>query len=388
MKAWSVVIAAVTCLCAFDAPAPLNPASSAFDYLASSCTASGGSWQRQFTPVGLKASGSGASAGSEVDNTAPIQMAIDAAAAAGGGVVPLPKGTFVIDGHLILRDNVTLTGAGPDTVLKAGSGFLDTTGPQGGYPLLTTSGAVNVTIDDLTADQSGDTLDVNPSSGARLTAYLVDVRDSRNVIIAGVNTRNPFTYSIAVVDSSNFCVEDCETRVSAAVNYDQLDGIHILDSHGGQIIANDVDQRIGNGGDDGLAAHTIDSSVYDILFAGNKVRGGADGDGLQLAVGNYPMYNIAVRDNEFWGSPYGIRTGYYDTGTNGVVHNIEIEQNDIHDLVPGVAFPNGGDAVNIGGFGAIAPVFDVNVTMNVVCRAGIILVSPGAGNRSSPNLFC
>ena len=88
----------------------------------------------------------------------------------------------------MLRSNVTLRGAGPATVIKAGPGLMSAPGPAGGYPVITTDGAVNVTIADLTADQSGGTLQGN--SPARLTAYAVEGRDSQNVVIDGVHVRH------------------------------------------------------------------------------------------------------------------------------------------------------------------------------------------------------
>jgi polygalacturonase len=302
--------------------------------------------------------------------------------------VRLGAGTFLIDGHLVMKSNVRLTGTGPATIIKAGPGFLGSTGPDGGYPLITTAGASNVTISNLTADQSGNVLNGNANPGARFSAFLIDLRDSRNVLASGVYTRNPFTYSIAVVGSSDFCVIRCHTKVTSSGLYNGLDGIHVLDSHTGQVIQNHVDQRIGKDGDDGLVAHTISAPVYDVLYAGNIVRGGNYGDGMQLAVGNYPIYDLTIRDNDFYGSPFGIRTGYYATGADGAVHNVEITGNDIHDLVPGAAFPRGGNAVDIGGFGAIAPVTFVAVTSNVTCHAGVIVVVPGQGNIAAGNRNC
>ena len=139
------------------------------------------------------------------DDSAAIQDAIDAAARRGGGVVALPAGTFLVSSHLVLRSNVTLRGVGPATVIKAGPGFMSAQGPAGGYPIITTAGAHNVTIADLTADQSGGTLRGNVP--ARLVGYAVEGRDSRNVVINGVHVRNPFTYSIAMVASEDFCIE-------------------------------------------------------------------------------------------------------------------------------------------------------------------------------------
>ena len=281
-----------------------------------------------------------------------------------------------------------LTGVGPATVLKAGPDFLDSKGAGGGYPVISTAGASNVTIANLTADQSGNVLNANTRPNSRLSAYLIDVRDSHNVVVDGVYTRNPFTYSIAVVGSKDFCVTHCNTRVTTSGRYFGLDGIHILDSNTGQVIDNYVNQRIGTDGDDGLVAHTISTPVYDVLYAKNTVRGGNDGDGMQLAVGDFPIYNVVIRKNNFWGSPYGIRTGYWGTGSRGAVHNITISGNYIHGLVPGIAFPDGGNAVDIGGFGAVAPVTHITVRNNRICRAGIISVVKGRGNRATHNHFC
>jgi polygalacturonase len=347
----------------------------------SSCSASGATATRVFSLAGLPAN-------TAADETKTIQGAINVAAAAGGGVVALRAGTFLIDGHLVLKNNVRLTGVGPATVLKAGPGFLDSTGAGGGYPVVSTAGASNVTIANLTADQSGNVLNANTRPKSRLSAYLIDVRHSGNVVVDNVYTRNPFTYSIAVVGSHDFCVTHCNTRVATSGRYDGLDGIHVLDSNTGQVIDNYVDQRVGTDGDDGLVAHTISAPVYGVLYAGNTVRGGNDGDGMQLAVGDFPIYNVVIRNNNFWGSPFGIRTGYWGTGAKGTVHNITISGNYIHGLAPGAAFPDGGNAIDIGGFGAIAPVTHITVTNNRICKAGIIVVVKGLDNTVADNQFC
>jgi hypothetical protein len=354
----------------------------AADFSNTSCAASGAAATQHVFQIDKSFASPG------TDSTQVIQQAIDSASADGGGRVELPSGTFTIDGHIVMKTNVELSGAGQATVIKAGPGFLDSQGPDGGYPVITTSGASNVTVADLTADQSGDVLNGNANPGARFSAFLVDVRDSHNAVVSGVFTRDPFTYSIAVDGSSDFCVAHCNTQVATSGRYDGLDGIHILDSNTGQVIENYVDQRIGTDGDDGLVAHTINASVFDVLYAENTVRGGSDGDGMQLAVGNYPVFDITIRDNDFWGSPFGIRTGYWNSGTNGSVTNVTISGNYIHDLVPGEAFPDGGNAIDIGGFGAIAPVTYITVTGNTICHAGIIIVVPGKGNTVTKNRTC
>ncbi len=52
-----------------------------------------------------------------------IQLAIDALKTRGGGTVRLAKGTFMLQGPVRLASNVSLEGAGPETVLRKSDGF-------------------------------------------------------------------------------------------------------------------------------------------------------------------------------------------------------------------------------------------------------------------------
>jgi polygalacturonase len=334
-----------------------------------SCSASGASATTRVPVTGLRSPSSG-------DDFAAIQNAIDVAGRRGGGIVTLPAGTFLIDSHLVMKDNVELTGVGPATVIKAGPGFLSTQGPGGGYSLVSTAGASDITIADFTADQSGNTLDGNLP--ARLAGYVVEGYHSRNVVINGVYVRNPFTYSIAIVRSTDFCIENCNVNVTTGGLYNQLDGIHILDSNTGQVINNVVESE-----DDGLVAHTIGAPVYDVLYADNDVHGGSIADGMQFAVGDFPIYDIVVEYNNFYGSQFGIRTGYYDNRT-GAVYNILIRWNYIHNLSQGRLFP----AIKIGGFGGLGSIENAIIMENYICAAGIVAVQPGPGNSATGTNVC
>lgn len=334
-----------------------------------SCSATGSSATMRLTVPRLDADGTR-------DDFSAIQNAINLAGQRGGGIVSLPAGTFMIDSHLVMRNNVELTGVGPATVIKAGPGFLATQGPGGGYSLITTAGASNVTIADLTANQSGQTL--NGNVPARLSGYVVEGLYSSNVLINGVYVRDPFTYSIAMVRSADFCIVNCNVKVTTANLYNQLDGIHILDSHSGQVIGNTI-----RSGDDGMAAHTIGAPVYDVLFADNKVFGGETDAGLQFAIGGFPIYGVEVEDNDFYGSLYGIRVGYY--GSSATVSNILISANYIHNLAEGDRFP----AIDLdGGLGSGDSIKDTTVIGNRICRAGAITVEPGAGNAVTKTTAC
>ena len=318
----------------------------------------------------------GAAANGSADDTAAIQNAINTAGQRGGGIVTLPAGTFMINGHLVMRNNVDLTGAGPSTVIKAGPRFLRTEGAGDGYPIISTAGASNTTISNLTADQSGDTLRANVPT--RLYSYVVEGRWSSNVIVNNVYVRNPFTYSIAMVASTDFCVENSNVQVSTGAKYNQLDGIHILDSNSGQVINNVVQS-----GDDGLAAHTLFMPVHDVLFANNTVHGGPGAAGLQLAVGGASIYNITVADNDFYGSLFGVHTGYYGDRV-GNVQNVTISGNYIHDLINGSWSP----AVQIGDAGQSGSIQYVTATGNRICDTGPIKIQAGPGNAVTGTTVC
>jgi hypothetical protein len=173
--------------------------------------------------------------------------------------------------------------------------------------------------------------------------------------------------------------------------YDQLDGIHVLDSSFGDVDYNNVDQRYNDStdGDDALVAHTINGPTHDIAYVGNKARGGSRGDGMQIAVGNYPIYNLTVQNNEIYDSPEGIRTGYYD-GETGAVYDITLggssgTGNYIHDLRPGIAFPTGGNAVWLFASPNNGGIRYVTVTYNTACNSGQIQVDAGIGMVISNN---
>lgn len=323
----------------------------------------------------------------KTDDVTAIQTAINHAGNAGGGIVQLPTGIFLINEPLIMRNNVTLEGSGPLTYIKAGPKFLDTPAYIG-YSIVTTNGATNVTIANFTADQQGNVL--NGNSIDRFFGYVIHVFNSTNVIVQGVYVRNPFAYSLVAEDSTIFCFRNNNTQVDTSGIYDQLDGIHVLNSSYGDVLNNYVDQGYGADGDDGLVAHTIAGSVHDITYAGNIVRAGKGGSGMQLALTNTTdtIYNITIQNNEFWGSPHGIRTGYYGQ-PGGSVHNIIIggsSKNGNYMLTNTFHNTNTGDAVNIYGNG-INP-YAITVTYNKECKAGTFSVGTGKNIVVSHNTSC
>ncbi|KUM35497.1 glycosyl hydrolase family 28-related protein [Arthrobacter sp. EpRS71] len=347
---------------------PVEGSAATLAVTSSSCSLSGATGSSSTSIYNVTATPNDA-----IDDTQNIQGRINAAGAAGGGVVKIPAGTFLINGKLLMMSNVKLEGVGPATVLKAGPSFTSNTGPAGGYPLVTTGGADNTTLSNFTADQSGDTL--NGNVPGRLNEYVIDVRDSINSLVQGVHTRNPFTYSIAFVGGTKWCVKDSDTQSATNGKYVELDGIHAMNTSVGDIVGNVVDQRIGTDGDDGIAVHTYgDEDVHDIRIANNNVRGGRHGAGIDLAGGSGTVYNINLTGNTVWGSPRGLHDAYYD-GTKQI-HHIQIvgnifRDNDIKTLGGAVDFER--------------PVTYVTMTDNTACNSGDYRLPAGTGNVNAGN---
>lgn len=310
----------------------------------------------------------GAIPNDQLDDYPAIQKAIDIAGN-GGGAVVLAAGTYIVDGHLALKDNVKLVGAGSQTIIKAGPKFFDSKGLYGGYPVISTAFSSNTTIASLTVDASGDTL--NGNVNGRLTEYIVDLREGSNHVVDNVHTRNPFTYSIVANNTSRFCIKNSSTRSATSGKYDQLDGIHILNSNTGDVVNNDVDQKLGTDGDDGLVAHTINGEVFDVTYAGNKVRGGRHGAHMQFAYSSPSdrIYDIRVLDNYFYGH-IGIHTGSF--GGSGTVESVLIERNSFMDTPE--------FSVKLAG-----TLRDVVVRNNLSCNSGGFIVGQGAGNVNQGN---
>ena len=301
------------------------------------------------------------------DNYAAIQNAINAWAP---GIIQLPSGTLGISNHLTLRSGIGLTSTG-QTTLRAVNGFLSAQSPYGGYPVISTAGADNVTVSNLTLDQNAIQLNQAALPG-RLAGYLLEARESTNVLFSNVTTVNPGTYSIAVVGSSAFAVTGCSTSVTSSGVYNQLDGIHVLDSQKGFVFNNTVDQRVNGAtdGDDGIALHTIGAVVSDVIVAGNRVRGGANASGcIDFATGDYSISSVVIAGNECYGGPAGIVNSWY--GTKGNDTGITIAANYIHDLVAGT---DGGPiyAIYFTSNGRMAP--SVTQYCNSVVNAGGIVI--------------
>ena len=148
----------------------------------------------------LSARDFGAKGDGATDDTAAIQAALDAAEAAGGAVVHLEAGTYIVTGRgkassgcLQIGSNVVLAGDGQgETIIKLADGSSgDITGI-----IRTPSSQVtaNVTIRDLTIDGNSERTSGNVDGIFTGVAPGVDAA-SHDILIAGVEIRNVSRYA-------------------------------------------------------------------------------------------------------------------------------------------------------------------------------------------------
>ena len=295
-----------------------------------------------------------------------IQLAVDAAATRGGGTVRLGPGTFAVSGPIRLASNITLDGAGPETILMKGDGVrtgfvvdadygmikitvADSAGlgvgtgiqlyddlHNGGWDVTTAvitavDGNVlfidNPTCNDYIAEQNGVVSSAFPIISA------VDVENVRiaNLVVDGNRTKN---------DYINGCVGG-GVYIHRSRNC-QISGVHVRnfngDSFSWQITENITVRNCeaSNGG--GLGFHPGTGS--DNTLMENNVSHHNDQDGIFLC---WRVQHSTFRGNQSYGNKrYGISIGHKDTdnlfednrvyenGRDGVAFRDENEQNSGH----------------------------------------------------------
>jgi hypothetical protein len=142
------------------------------------------------------------------DDTAAIQEAMDACAAAGGGVVYFPPGTYLCSATINIDSDVTMQGVGEPSLLTQADNsqcrFIENEG--------STEGSItNATIRDLAIDGNQANQALNAGSAIRLRGD--DIR------ILNCNVRNGSIHNIQFGTSSNVLVEGCICSGPGQSNY-------------------------------------------------------------------------------------------------------------------------------------------------------------------------
>jgi polygalacturonase len=260
---------------------------------------------------------SGAVGDANTLNTQAIQALIDRTSSEGGGVVVVPKGTF-LTGAIFLKQGVNLQ-IEKDGVLKG-------TAQQSDYPPVKTrwegaetqrSAALLSAIDlsgvevtgEGTIDGSGDEwirlfneekAKKGLSPNARMSVpppgrpKLICFQNCHKVRIAGVSLLNPASWGLHILYSEEVVAENLNSR--AAHNIPNSDGIDVDSSRNVRISSCDIDSN-----DDCIS-----------------LKAGRDADGLRI---NKPSENIMVEKCRFGFGHAGVAIG---SETSGSIRNVEV----------------------------------------------------------------
>jgi polygalacturonase len=258
----------------------------------------------------------GAVADAATVNTKSIQAAIDKCAASGGGVVVVPKGTF-LSGAIFLKQGVSLV-VEKDGVLKGTTNIDD-------YPVIQTrwegteepwtSAFVNAEgMTDLeisgegTIDGSGEEwLQKNPprargsappsqslSQLRRGRPRLIGIQNSKRVHVAGLSLHNQAVWCLFFLYSEDVLAENL--RITAEHNIPSSDGIDI-----------DSSRRV-----------RINNVYIDVNDDCISIKSGKDADGLRV---NRPAEDIVVENSHFAYGHGGVAMG---SETSGGIRNVEV----------------------------------------------------------------
>jgi polygalacturonase len=259
----------------------------------------------------------GAVADAATVSTRAIQAAIDKCAASGGGLVVVPKGTF-LSGAIFLKQGVNL-GVEKDGVLKGTTNIDD-------YPVINTrwegteepwtsafvnaEGLTDVEISgEGTIDGSGEEWiqrypprrpSDSPSPAQPSTQLkrgkprLIGIQNSKRVHVAGLNLHNQAVWCLFVLYSEDVLAENL--KITAEHNIPSSDGIDI-----------DSSRRV-----------RINNVYIDVNDDCISIKSGKDADGLRV---NRPAEDIVIENSHFAYGHGGVAMG---SETSGGIRNVEV----------------------------------------------------------------
>ena len=173
----------------------------------------------------------GATGNGTTDDTVAIQAALSAAGTAGGGIVLLPPGTYLVSQQLVLQNNVALRGSGTGctTVTVAPASYGNFANNLAIISTATYCGIFDITIDGQFR---------NAVSPVATDCGLVEL--GTNSVLERCLLNDANAYGVYANGSSEIAINDCEWALGAGqgavwlvgVHYSRLTGLNINNTHG------------------------------------------------------------------------------------------------------------------------------------------------------------
>ena len=220
----------------------------------------------------LSASDHGIVGDGTTNNTAAIQMAIDACSADGGGTLRFPAGKY-LTGTIQLKDNVklhlddgaVLLGSTNAADYRNLDPFIDGVGAELGYALVASVGAKHVGIEGAGAIDGQGTALKAAQGNYKIRPFLIRWVRCNDVAVHDVQLRNSGAWTMHFCQTKNATVENVNIRSLGLPNNDGID----IDSCENVRIKNcDVDS-----GDDAICLKATSAlACRDITVSGCKLK--------------------------------------------------------------------------------------------------------------------
>jgi parallel beta-helix repeat protein len=232
------------------------------------------------------------------DDTATIQSTLDTAYTAGGGIVFIPAGTYIIDPNpgLQVKTGVTLQGAGANSLLKLKAGSVHTDN------LVKSESWTNVTMRDFAVDGNRTAQAGSPGSYTH-TQYGIYFGGTTNSLVQNVFVKSTTGVGIHIYNGQGVTVLDC---VSIDNNYhgfevEQDTGCHVVACRGSNNLSHGILVSPGEIGGAGSKGNQVMNCTFDSNGNYGIATNAANGDvSAWLNEGNTFIGNT-VRGNTLYG---------------------------------------------------------------------------------------
>jgi hypothetical protein len=284
-----------------------------------------------------------------------INAAMLAVSRAGGGIVDIKHGTYIISNILQVPSNVYVRGAGIDiTTIKADNGYNPSTsvygtgGRRSVFIDYNSSPISNVRISDLTVDQNVQNIPGLSSDSTHRAFWFSGVN---YLVIERVKVTNSINYMIYTGESNNVWFKDNIVLGGFSSTYNQNDGLHIRNSSNVWITNNvcDTNAGTGNSGDDCVVAvvdNNATSDMVNVVFTGNNIYGSGSRGIIGDIDSTFNIRNFTIANNNIASTTLGAGIKLYVAdSTTGKYFGTTIGNNTMYRV--GINGSDGGDCIRL-----------------------------------------
>lgn len=259
----------------------------------------------------------GAAGDGSTNDTAAIQSALNAAYTAGGGIVQVPQGTFIIDPNpgLQVKTNTILRGTGSGSIIKLANGSTHSDN------MIKSESWTDVAIEHLMIDGNRANQAGGPGSYTH-TQYGIYLGGTSNSTITDVHVKGTTGVGIHIYNSMNISVVSCYSTDNNYHGYEleQVTACRVTSSSGNNNLLHGILVSPGEVGGTGSQGNAVLGSTFDGNGNYGIATNAANGDiSAFMSHGNMFIGNTVTR-NAFYGVNFYKQNGHILSG-NYIANN-------------------------------------------------------------------